>query len=110
MLKDKEEVENFMLQEYISYVNPEKKPESFAENAGEFHYLGAEITPNLRKVNSWGGEGEGDSIGYVLETNIDGVIYYLLVNGYYDSWNGTDWDYAHTRLVKPVQKLVTVYE
>lgn len=57
-------------------------------------------------VESWGGEGEGDSIGYVLQFGDR----YVSVNGYYNSWDGADYDDADIVEVVPVQKVVTVYE
>lgn len=54
----------------------------------------------------WGGEGEGSSIGFVLD--LDGR--YFKVSGYYNSWVGTNWEDAEVVEVVPKQKVITVYE
>lgn len=64
----------------------------------------------VTEVENWGGEGEGDSIGYTLKFTVDGETVYLKFEGYYDSWNGTDWSEANVKLVKPVERMVTFYE
>ena len=61
-------------------------------------------------VKSWGGEGEGESIGYVVSYDVDGEKIYLKVEGFYDSWNGTDWNEDMNKLVSPVERVVTFYE
>jgi hypothetical protein len=60
---------------------------------------------------SYGGEGKGDEYWYVFKikhpVHGEGFIRYV---GYYDSWNGTEWEGTPARMVKPVQKTITVYE
>lgn len=64
----------------------------------------------VTEVENWGGEGEGDSIGYTLKFTVDGETVYLKLEGYYNSWDGTDWSEAEVKLVKPVERMVTFYE
>lgn len=64
----------------------------------------------VTQVEEWGGEDEGSSIGYTVKFDVDGETIYLKITGYYDSWNGTDWDDGTVRLVKPVERMVTFYE
>lgn len=62
------------------------------------------------EVEQEGGEGEGSnwySVKHFVEHDI-----YIKVSGYYQSYNGTDfdgWDNA-CRQVKPKQKTITIYE
>ena len=57
----------------------------------------------------WGGEGEGDSIGYCLKVVNSATKEYCLyqVSGRYDSWNGSDWEYADVLLMEPYQAVQT---
>lgn len=59
--------------------------------------------------DSYGGEGRGDSYWYVFEI-IDkntSTNYYVKYNGYYDSWNGVNWDYCDGPVfVKPTEKVI----
>lgn len=60
--------------------------------------------------DSWGGEGEGDSIGYVLKIERPGgEVQHLRVVGYYASWDGADWGDADIALVEPYEKVITDY-
>ena len=68
----------------------------------------------LENVGSWeeieqyGGEGQGDSwysVKYFKDHDV-----YIRTNGFYSSYNGTDFDYGYGEEVKPVQKTITVYE
>lgn len=62
-------------------------------------------------VDSYGGEGEGERYYFVfkihdLESN---EIVYIKFDGFYNSWEGTEWD-DDPFFVTPVQKTITVYE
>lgn len=60
--------------------------------------------------HSWGGEGQGDSIGYVLKIERPGgEIQYLRVAGYYASWDGANWEDADINLVEPYEKITVDY-
>lgn len=63
-------------------------------------------------AHQWGGEGKGVSIGYVwkLTENSTKESFYVKVEGYYESWDGTDWSYASVNECWPKEKLVTVWE
>lgn len=59
-------------------------------------------------VDDYGGEGEGDTLYNVFFFKDHNI--YIQINGFYSSYDGCDWSYATWREVKPVEKLVTVYE
>lgn len=74
----------------------------------EYQYDASPHTLNGVKVGSvhtWGGEGEGDSIGVVFRHGDD----YVGIYGQYDSYNGQDWSYAGIKKVSPVQVERTEY-
>ena len=57
-----------------------------------------------------GGEGHGEDIYMVVKTtDIDGVEQYWRKDGYYVSYDGSNWD-GDFREVKPVERVVTFYE
>lgn len=92
--------------------------ESFTEgeHLGELEWLDKNITKGdftfLDIVHRWGGEGCGDSIGYVAKfrDNKKDETLLIKVDGYYDSWNGLDYNDAEIKIVKPVVKSVVFYE
>jgi len=64
----------------------------------------------IKEVTQKGGEGEGNewySVKYFTDHDI-----YIRVDGYYSSYNGTDFDngWDCCEEVKPQQKTITVYE
>lgn len=71
--------------------------------------------PNpLENVGEWeeieqvGGEDEGStwySVKFFKDHNV-----YIKTQGYYSSYNGTDFDYGYGDEVKPVERTVTFYE
>lgn len=70
----------------------------------------AEITlPSgiVKQVEQKGGEGEGSEYWVVFSVNGDTLF---RVEGYYSSWEGTNWDSAELVEVVPVQVLVTQYK
>lgn len=56
-----------------------------------------------------GGEGQGDEYWLIFQVVADGVTKLYRRNGWYASYSGGEYD-GPTEEVKPVQKLVTVYE
>jgi hypothetical protein len=69
------------------------------------NYLGI---GDWKEVDQYGGEGEGErwySVKYFKDHDV-----YIKTNGFYSSYNGTDFDYGYGYEVKPVQKTITVYE
>ena len=58
----------------------------------------------VQEVDSWGGEGEGSSIGYVVLFKIEGTPVFVSVEGFYDSNNGSDYGYANVQVVYPFIK------
>ena len=62
----------------------------------------------IEEVEQYGGEGQGDSwytIKHFKEHDV-----YIKTEGFYSSYNGTDFYYGFGEEVKPTQKTVTVYE
>jgi hypothetical protein len=62
----------------------------------------------VEEVEQVGGEGQGEHAHVVLKTVSTGQLF--RINGHYDSYNGTDWDYAKLYEVRAVTKTVVVYE
>lgn len=61
----------------------------------------------IEMVKEWGGEGEGEKIGYVFHFLSHNV--YMRIDGYYQSHYGSEWDNDPYE-VKPQAQQVTVYE
>lgn len=56
-----------------------------------------------REVDGEGGEGEGDSI-WTVSRILDkktGEVFFIRFDGYYESWNGSDWSNNDWCIVKP---------
>lgn len=53
----------------------------------------------------WGEEGGGENVWVVFR--LDGALYQL--NGYYNSWDGTDWADSGVLAVKEEQVMQTIY-
>jgi hypothetical protein len=62
----------------------------------------------IRTVENEGGEGQGDHAHLVFETVRSGQLF--RIDGYYSSYEGTDWDYESLREVKAVTREVVFYE
>ena len=61
-----------------------------------------------KEVEQYGGEGQGDtwySIKYFSEHDV-----YIRTNGWYSSYEGTEFENGYGEEVTPVQKTITVYE
>lgn len=59
------------------------------------------------EVKHYGGEGQGDtwySVKYFKDHDV-----YIRTDGFYSSYNGTDFDEGFGREVKPAEKTITVY-
>lgn len=98
------------MREYDRYMFNQDDYEYFAHYFEDW-YSGNNLNNNfVSAVDSWGGEGQGDDIGFVLKINYEDNVYYLMVSGYYDSWNDTEWDDDNIRIVNPKEKVVTVWE
>ena len=57
-------------------------------------------------VEDFGGEGQGDHAHVVVKLGDQ----YFKIDGYYSSWEGTDWSYDEWYEAKPVEKTVIEYE
>jgi len=56
----------------------------------------------INLLETFGGEGEGDTMAYIFELLKDNTpLYFFECYGYYDSWNGTEWEGMNTVLPKP---------
>ena len=61
----------------------------------------------IQEVEHFGGEGQGDEMWKVFSiANEAGDITHFRVSGYYDSWNGTEWDYE-INLVESYEVTIT---
>lgn len=66
----------------------------------------------LSFVEDFGGEGMGDSawVVYKLVNNNDLTASYIRYDGYYSSYDGTDWEeWDGFRVVEPVDVMITEY-
>jgi len=64
----------------------------------------------ITKEAGYGGfEGAGDNVWFVFKVTKDSETQYFRKSGYYDSWNGTEWDYG-IELVKPKEVMVIEWE
>lgn len=61
----------------------------------------------IEEVQTWGGSGEGESIGRVIFFPDHNV--YIQVGGYYDSWNGSDYENGYHRQVYPSIEVKKTY-
>lgn len=62
----------------------------------------------VEEVAQYGGEGQGEtwySVKYFKDHDV-----YIKTNGYYQSYNGTEFDDGYGEEVRPQQKTITVYE
>ena len=56
-----------------------------------------------KEIAGEGGEGEGDSI-WTVSRILDkktGEVFFIRFDGYYESWNGSDWSNNDWSIVKP---------
>lgn len=63
---------------------------------------------DFEEVKQVGGEGQGEtwySVKYFPKHDV-----YIKTEGFYSSYNGTDFDDGYGEEVKPTQKTITVYE
>lgn len=94
------------------YQDDKEEPLNGGEVEDYLYYSAKEYKNySIKTAHSWGGEGEGDSYGLIVEIqNKDtGMSTYVSYSGHYDSWNGVDWDYGDISLVSPYQKTTTCW-
>lgn len=60
----------------------------------------------IKQVEMKGGEGQGEHTHVVYEVSHDGLSYFIMMNGYYESYEGTDYSYAKAKEVVPYEKTV----
>lgn len=92
ILKKFQELGDFSYEDFAN----DEWPEEFSEYVGE-----------SKVVDIWGGEGQGENIGYVYYFKEHDI--YLRIDGYYQSHYGSYWDNPPYE-VKPKEKIITVYE
>lgn len=65
---------------------------------------------NISLEDSYGGEGKGDEYWYVFKIVIKRLneVKYVKFDGFYDSWNGTDWS-VFPIFVEPKEKVIRVW-
>lgn len=62
----------------------------------------------FKKVDQHGGEGQGEkwwSVKYFKDHDV-----YIKTNGFYTSYNGTDFEDGYGEEVRPVEKTITIFE
>lgn len=59
-------------------------------------------------VEDFGGEGKGDTVRIVVHFK-EGDLY-VKAEGYYASYDGSDWSSSEWEEVRPKEKTITVYE
>lgn len=65
----------------------------------------------FNQKDSYGGEGEGDTIGVVWEvTPKDLPSFFVQANGHYDSYAGSDYSYCEPCEVIPYEKTITAWK
>ena len=57
-----------------------------------------------------GGEGEGDEYYHVFSVMLNNKKTYFKIQGWYNSWNGVDWDGSEAFEVTPVPKIIQDWE
>ena len=62
----------------------------------------------VEEVDQYGGEGQGETWYSVKLFKDHGV--YIRIDGYYESYNGVEFDQGYGEVVEPKQKTITVYE
>lgn len=62
----------------------------------------------IKEVDSYGGEGQGET-WYVVNHFVDHDVY-IRTDGFYSSYNGTDFDEGFGSEVRPISKTITVFE
>jgi hypothetical protein len=67
---------------------------------------------NFEVVEEFGGEGMGDHCHYVIKftrkSDLEDFVY-VQFNGYYDSYNGSDYSYGDRYIVEPYEKTVRAW-
>lgn len=72
----------------------------------EFDFGELPFLAHQHVIEEWGGEGQGDSAGFIMKFGDR----FVKVDAYYNSWEGTNYDEAEITEVKPVEKVIVVYE
>jgi hypothetical protein len=67
---------------------------------------------NFEVVEQFGGEGKGDHCYYVIKftrkSDSEDFVY-VQFNGYYDSYNGSDYSYGNSYIVEPYEKTIRAW-
>lgn len=111
LMRHKEAKSNFSRDTFKIYRINEMDSKSIWElEKEEFEAAGSPKSPlgEWKEVEKYGGEGQGET-WYSIKHFIDHDVY-IRTDGYYSSYNGTDFNDGYGSEVKPVQKTVTAYE
>lgn len=100
MKKDMKEIIDF-IEDNISDLDPDPECGELFED---------DIFKNFKVAlaDSYGGEGKGEEYWYVakLIDKESDEEFFIKMDGYYQSYEGTSWDSATVNLVKPYEKTV----
>jgi len=69
------------------------------------NYQGA----TLEVEDEWGGEGQGDEVGYIFKFNFNNEQFFVRVLGHYNSHEGSDYSYADVDEVESYPKTITAW-
>lgn len=97
---------DFYEQSYSERKN--KTAPKFDWKAANDYFLEQTGLGKWEEVDQYGGEDQG-STWYSVKHFIDHDVY-IRTDGYYQSYNGTDFYQGYGEEVKPVQKTITVFE
>lgn len=111
------------LKDKIKVITPEEVQELFATefNVGMNYYNSQQIqysnfeNENYKvesEVDEYGGEGQGEEywlVSRVLDKRT-GEVFFIRFDGYYTSWDGTDWSENYWSIVKPIEVKVVQWK
>ena len=92
-------------QEILDIIKANMSVEDFAYEDYDSEELGL---GEVKVVDSYGGEDQGSEwykVQYFVEHDV-----YIKTEGWYSSYNGTDFEEGYGEEVRPTQKTITVYE
>jgi hypothetical protein len=83
------------------------------EFIGEFDYKNNSFENfNFEVVEQFGGEGKGDHCYYVIKftrkSDSEDFVY-VQFNGYYSSYDGSDYSYGNSYIVEPYEKTIRAW-
>lgn len=91
--------------EVLKIIEENTSVHDFAYNDVDYQELNL---GKVEEVDQYGGEDQGSS-WYSVKHFVDHDVY-IRTDGYYQSYNGTDFHDGHGSVVAPKQKTITVFE